>query len=84
MKSIIIQVWAVIQVSQTEGKLTPGVDKKAFKSVPSPYTCKSEEHALTYLDPRIARIKKYLSIAKGKTDQVIRRRKANNSMQSLN
>jgi len=74
MKSIIFQVWAVIKIGQTTGRYTPGFDKRAFKAVPTKSTLRSKVSALSYLEPRIREIKEILSIAKGKTDQVIRRK----------
>lgn len=74
MNSIIFHIWAVIKLSDTQGRFTPGFDKKAFKPIPSKYTMKSKTTALNYLEPRIRRIKEIISIAKGKTDQVIRRK----------
>jgi len=74
MKSIIFQVWAVIKIAQTTGRYTPGFDKRAFKTVPTKSTLRSKVSALSYLEPRIREIKEILSIAKGKTDQVMRRK----------
>jgi retron-type reverse transcriptase len=74
MNSIIFHVWAVIKIAQTTGRFTPGFDKKAFKTVPAKSTLRSKISALSYLEPRIREMKEILSIAKGKTDQVIKRK----------
>jgi retron-type reverse transcriptase len=74
MNCIIFHVWAVILVAESHGRFTAGYDKKAFKALPKIYSTRSNKTALTYLEPKIKRIKEILSIAKGRTDQVIRRK----------
>jgi retron-type reverse transcriptase len=78
MNSIIFHVWAVLMIEESHGRFTAGADKKAFKVVPKKFTIKSRKTALTYLTPRIEDVRKILSIAKGKTDQVIKRKGISN------
>jgi retron-type reverse transcriptase len=73
MNSIIFHIKAVLLIGN-QGSTTPGSDKKAFKLIPTISSTKSKKAALTYLDSRIIKIKNILSIAKGKSDQVIRRK----------
>lgn len=72
LESLPFKLWSVDEISRSEGRLTPGVDKKAFRTIPrSP---SNREEALIILQPIIDLLKRTISISEGKTDQAIKRK----------
>ncbi|ODV57793.1 uncharacterized protein ASCRUDRAFT_73120 [Ascoidea rubescens DSM 1968] len=57
---------------------TPGIDGIAFWSTPPISATKTKDQALRYLKRELEVMHQYISIAKGKTDQAIRRKGAKN------
>ena len=72
LSNIIFRYWAVERCSRGNGCETPGTDGEHFKPVPR--AALNAEQATNILHHEIGNAKKILSIAKGKTDQAIKRK----------
>src|SRR5271163_2680021 len=76
LESLIWKILAVELVAHSSGKLTPGVDGKAFYITAAKAT--SKERANKILRDEIDKLKTDVSLAKGKSSQVIQRKGINN------
>ena len=76
MDSLFWRIMAVELISKSNGRTTPGIDGISFKSLPIIALPTSKEAALNvkYIRDLITKLKSDLSLAKGKTDQAIRRK----------
>lgn len=72
IKCLLWRIMAIEKLSKNPGSTTPGIDGICFKPVPS--AANSTKKALNALKHRIEFLKDKLSLAKGKTDQAIRRK----------
>ena len=72
LSNIIFRYWAVERCSEGNGRETPGTDGEHFKPVPR--AALNAKQATNILQHEIGNAKKILSIAKGKTDQAIKRK----------
>lgn len=72
LESLLFKIKAVELIAKSKGKNTPGIDD--IKYLPKYQEVKSEDAALKLLTPFINQLKFDISLAKGKTDQVIRRK----------
>lgn len=75
LSNIIFQVWAVEQCFQSSGAQTPGVDGLAFKPVNKNFGSDQREEAEAFLKPEYTRYVRICSLAKGRNDQSIRRKR---------
>jgi retron-type reverse transcriptase len=74
--SLITRLYAIELISESEGKLTPGLDGKAFVLVPPSFEEKIK--AMKYLEPKIKDLKTKIKLYYDKTDQAIRRKGLHN------
>ena len=72
LSNIIFRYWAVERCSKGNGCETPGTDGEHFKPVPR--AALNAEQATNILQQEIENAKRTLSMAKGKTDQAIKRK----------
>jgi hypothetical protein len=76
MDSILTKIWAVENIANSEGAITPGFDNKRFLTIPR--KVKSNTDAIEYLKDLINKLKYDISISEGATDQTIHRKGKNN------
>lgn len=74
LKCLLWRIMAIQELSKMPGSATPGIDGVCFKPVPG--ATNSTNKALKALKDRSEFLKDKLSLAKGKTDQVIKRKGA--------
>lgn len=72
MSSLLYKIKSIENISHSNGRYTPGVDGKCFKTLPR--KAKNEEEAIKSLEQIIRNVKFIISTAKGKTDQAIARK----------